>query len=461
MVNLRRRILVVTLSLIAGTVATCSIAVYFVASHSLWLNLDAALLQIAKTEIASATDTGTIHVHETGPMTLSIKGVRGYEKFVWIESKSGKLLACTENVPGAEIAGLEQGRLKAHTGVTQASKISINKEDVRALFYPFKSLDGSAVVGVVGVPTAATEAAVAEVGEVALGVGLVCFLIAAAAAVLLSEFIAVPIKDLARRIEDSDPAGRPIHERVNAPYAELNTLVQALNELSGRVSAMIAEKEKIIGTQRQFIADTSHELRTPVSNLRGTIEVALRRDREAQDYREALETSHGEVKRISRLIDDLLTLAKSDIGEFAIQTTPCDAALILQDAIRVARDSRIHYVGPIQFQATVDPDRFRQALDNLIRNAITHAETRIEVRLESEGHSWRVTVGNDGPEIPPEDQGSIFERFARLDVSRSRDTGGTGLGLAIVRAIVEGHKGSVKVTSRDRWTEFALEFPAG
>ncbi|HMS54050.1 MAG TPA: ATP-binding protein [Fimbriimonadaceae bacterium] len=459
MANLRRRILLVTLSLIGGTVLACSIAVYFVAAHSLWRNLDAALLQIAKTEIASATDTGTIHVHETGPMNLAIPDVRGYEKFVWIEDQAGQVLACTKNVLEAGIEGLEQGRTRAKRGQVEATDISINQTRVRALFYPLKGLDGGSLVGVVAVPSADTEQAVAEVGEVALAVGLLCFVIAAITAVLLSEFIAVPLKDLARQIEVSDPSGNTVHERVRAPYAELDTLVSALNELSGKVSAMLSEKKAIIGTQRQFIADTSHELRTPVSNLRGTIEVALRRDRSLQDYQEALRTSLGETKRISRLIDDLLTLAKSDIGEFVIRPVPCDASAIIFEAVRLLNDQRIKFVGPDHFEAKLDPDRFRQALDNLLRNACTHAESIIEVRLESDSQSWYVKVSNDGPDISPDQQEAIFERFVRLDESRNRDTGGSGLGLPIVRAIAEGHGGRVKVTSGNGWTEFRLEFP--
>lgn len=462
MIQLRKRITVVTIGLVVGTVLVCAVAVFFVASSSFRSNLDDSILQLARTEIASATDTGHLHVHETSPRTLKVAGVAGYEKYVWIENEAGSRLAATSNiVPETEVVGVDPFLEVAKRGFTVFGDIQVDGKAVRAVFYPFKDLQGKPVYGVVGIPSGAITTTVEKMGAVVLGVGLVAMLIGIAVALLLSRYVTDPLRELAKGVESADPSKGAVAE-IEAPYEEVSTLANAFNQMVARVRAMLAEREATIDTQRRFVADTSHELRTPVSNLRNVLDVTLRRDRTADEYREALETADREVARMGRLVQDLLDLAKSDSGELKFVMHPCDAAAIVKAAAGAKVEPRvsISVMAPVPVMVEADEHRVRQAIDNLLRNALTHAKSQVEVSATCSEGDVRIEVGNDGPPIPEAELDAIFERFYRLDASRARDTGGSGLGLSIVRAIATGHGGRVEVASSEAWTCFTLILPA-
>lgn len=462
MIRLQRRVLAVTLGLTVGTVILTGAAVFLMSSASLRSNLDNSILQLARTEIASATDTGSLHVHETGQKTLDVSGVTGYEKFVWLESYDGRHLASTENVlPDSRIVGAEPFRKVARSGETTFGDIEIEGRSIRAVFYPFRDMKGQPAIGIVGFPTSIVTDLIAKIGEVVLLAGAFCILAAGAIAVFLARSVSEPLRLLAQRVESVDPSRSGSAALVEAPYEEMSTLVGSFNHLVGRVQEMLHERERTINRQRQFVADTSHELRTPVSNLQGTIEVTLRRERTEAEYRGALETSLGEVQRMSRLIQDLLALAKSDVGEFDVHPKECNLSPIVRAALTSCAPLEIEAEVdvPDVLMATCDADRVRQAVDNLLRNALTHAKSRIRVRVfEVEGDSV-IGISNDGPPIAAGDTELIFERFHRLDHSRARDTGGSGLGLPIARAIAMAHGGTVTVESEPTETTFWLRFP--
>lgn len=462
MIKLQRRVLAVTLGLTVGTVILTGAAVFLMSSASLRNNLDNSILQLARTEIASATDTGSLHVHETGQKTLDVSGVAGYEKFVWLEDIGGRHLASTANVlPNSRVIGAEPFRRVARAGETTFGDIEIEGRSIRAVFYPFRDMKGQPAIGIVGFPTSIVTDLIAKIGEVVLIAGAFCILAAGAIAVFLARSVADPMRELARQVEQIDPSRADSPPLVEAPYEEMSTLVGSFNHLVGRVQEMLHEREKTINRQRQFVADTSHELRTPVSNLQGTIEVTLRRERTEAEYRGALQTSLGEVQRMSRLIQDLLALAKSDVGEFDVHPKECDLSVIVRSAAAsdASREIETQMDVPDIFLVRCDADRVRQALDNLLRNALTHAKSRIQIRVfEDEGDAV-ISVSNDGPPIAAGDTELIFERFYRLDHSRARDTGGSGLGLPIARAIAIAHGGTVTVESGPTETTFWLRLP--
>ena len=177
MIKLRQRVLTVTIGLITGTVAICGVSLYLVASRSLRKNLDNSILQLAQTEIASATDMGFVHVHELGPQTISVKGVPGYEKYVWIEDATGRKVANTSNIGvQTDIQGAAAASRKALSGETTFDDIVINGRPVRAVFYPFRDLKQEPVVGVVGVPSAAVTEVITLIGEAVWLAGFLCIL---------------------------------------------------------------------------------------------------------------------------------------------------------------------------------------------------------------------------------------------------------------------------------------------
>jgi signal transduction histidine kinase len=202
--------------------------------------------------------------------------------------------------------------------------------------------------------------------------------------------------------------------------------------------------------QQAFVADASHELRTPLTVIRGQLEVlAAQPSPPGDEVRRVEHLAQAELARITRLVDDLLLLAKAEHTQFL---RPDEIALA--DFVRQLWDG-MSLLGTRRFELEpipdgtlrADPDRLAQALRNLISNAIEHTApehglVRMAVERAGYGHV-RFVVEDDGPGIPPAQRERIFDRFYRVDTARDRASGGTGLGLAIVRAIVEAHGGRV------------------
>ncbi len=226
---------------------------------------------------------------------------------------------------------------------------------------------------------------------------------------------------------------------------EVGVLAEAFNHMLDRLTGELKG-------QREFIADASHELRTPITVIRGQLEVlAAQENPSAVDVRQAEEHVHREITRISRLVDDLLLLAQAEHNNF-LRLDRIDLGSFVEqlwDGISLTA-TRHFELGPLPSGRLVaDPDRLAQALRNMAANAIRHtAEGSGLVRLEVEAYGAdrvRFAVVDDGPGIAPSERERVFERFHRTDPARSRADGGAGLGLAIVRAIAEAHHGEVGV----------------
>ncbi len=224
---------------------------------------------------------------------------------------------------------------------------------------------------------------------------------------------------------------------------EVKVLSDAFNRMLDRLAGELKG-------QREFIADASHELRTPITVIRGQLEVlAAEPDPTAADVRRTEQHVQREIIRISRLVDDLLLLAQAEHTDF-LRYERFDLPVFVEqlwDGISLTAARRFE-LGPVpDGTLKADPDRLAQALRNLARNAVGHTrEPDGLVRLEVEAVGYgqiRFTVLDDGPGIPAAERERIFERFHRTDPARSRSEGGAGLGLAIVRAIAEAHHGEV------------------
>jgi signal transduction histidine kinase len=206
--------------------------------------------------------------------------------------------------------------------------------------------------------------------------------------------------------------------------------------------------------QRAFVADASHELRTPLTIIRGQLEVLAAQPRpSAEEVRRVERLVAGEIARVSRLVDDLLLLAKSEQTQF-LRIEPLDLAPYVGElwtgvTLLAKRDFQLGELPDGLLHA--DPDRLAQALRNLLANAIAHTAPGsglVRLRAQRAGRGrLRFVVEDDGPGIPPGERERIFDRFNRTDSARDRASGGTGLGLAIVRAIVQAHGGAVTAGS--------------
>jgi two-component system heavy metal sensor histidine kinase CusS len=275
-----------------------------------------------------------------------------------------------------------------------------------------------------------------------------------------------PLRDIAAS------AGRVTVNRLNTRItvarvpSELEALVNALN-------AMLERVDRGFQHLSRFTADLAHDMRTPLSNMRGAAEVALARPRSTEEYESLLASNLEECDRLSRMIENVLFLARAEHPQFVKHMCEFDAG---QELTRIAEyfegiaddaNVRVQVTGAATL--TADLELFRRAVSNLLANAIRYTPRGGEIVLDAaeSGEEVRVTVSNEGQPIGHEHLERIFDRFYRIDPSRSSlpstgssqgSTGSTGLGLAIVRTIMELHGGSVRAESDTRGTCFILTF---
>ncbi|MBI3216512.1 MAG: HAMP domain-containing histidine kinase [Mycobacterium sp.] len=264
--------------------------------------------------------------------------------------------------------------------------------------------------------------------------------------------------DLARPIAEVDPVTR---------FTEVGQLGAALNRMLERIGDAMASRQASETRVRQFVADASHELRTPLTSIRGYAELAQRhRDELPEPVAHAMGRIHSEAKRMTTLVEDMLLLAQLDAGR-PLEHELVDLSGLLADAVSDAHVAapQHHWRLDLPEQPLFvvgDSARLQQVIANLLSNARTHtpAGTTVTATLScpDDGHV-HVTVSDDGPGIPVEQQAEIFGRFVRGDSSRSRRAGSTGLGLAIVDAVVKAHQGTISVKGGPG-TTFEVVLPA-
>jgi len=234
--------------------------------------------------------------------------------------------------------------------------------------------------------------------------------------------------------------GADLHRRVPEPGGD-----DEIARLARTMNTMLERVERAGARQRRFVADASHELRSPLTRIRSELEVDLAHPETASPD----ETHHSvlaETVAMQRLVDDLLHIARSDDGATPRRAELVDLDdLVLREADRLREDARVKVdVSRVSAaQVTGDPDQLRRVIRNLADNAERHASGRVTFRLEERAGHAHLTVADDGPGIPAQERERIFERFARLEDARTRASGGAGLGLAIVRDLVARHGGTV------------------
>jgi two-component system OmpR family sensor kinase len=305
-------------------------------------------------------------------------------------------------------------------------------------------IGGRLVVVGAGEPLAIVSRAQNGVARTFVLAGALTLLLALVASYLAGARVSAPLRRMATIAARVDAGELEPRMEPGGGRGEVSVLAETFNHMLDRLTGELKG-------QREFIADASHELRTPITVIRGQLEVlAAQENPSADDVRRAEQHVHREITRISRLVDDLLLLAQAEHNNFLrVQGIDLDRFVgQLWDGVSLTADRHFE-LGPVPAGTLhADPDRLAQALRNLAANAIRHtAEGDGLVRLEVHSHGpdrVRFAVIDDGPGIAPGERERIFERFHRTDPARSRDEGGAGLGLAIVRAIAEAHHGDVR-----------------
>lgn len=295
------------------------------------------------------------------------------------------------------------------------------------------------------------------------GSGCLALAIGLAGGWVISRGIVRPIAKIAATAEAI--SAHNLSGRIDTPPldSELVGLAKVLNEMFSRLEAQFAR-------QTRFTADASHELRTPVALLHSQIELALKRPRTPEEYREALETCLRASGRMRSLLDGLLTLARADAGHLSLAFQQVALGELVEEVVDQHRSDaeRAHVTltaalpdAPVVVMG--DPVFLSRVLANLLSNAIRHTSEggTIQISLAvGVNREAILSVADTGCGIPMEDQAKIFERFYRADKARSRASGGSGLGLAICKSIVEAHAGTISFTSRPgEGTTFVVQIP--
>ena len=346
---------------------------------------------------------------------------------------------------GRELAGVERVERGDFTGPDGK---------IRYLAVPVRIEGRTRGAFLVTVRLGEEEDEVGDVLRVNAIVALSVLLVASALAFLIVGRVLAPLRgvaETARSITDTDLSQRIAVEGDD----EIADLARTFN-------AMLDRLEEAFGVQRAFVSDAGHELRTPITIIRGHLDLLVSG---AAPQEEVLEIVTDELERMSRLVDDLLLLAKSQRPNF-LQLRHEDLDVLTEELFHKAsalaeRDWRLERAAVGRVLA--DRQRITQAVMNLVRNAAEHTEPGASITLGSEirGTDARLWVTDTGPGIPVAEQGRIFERFARGDTASAR-TEGAGLGLAITRAIAEAHGGRVELRSRPgQGATFAIVIPTG
>ena len=249
---------------------------------------------------------------------------------------------------------------------------------------------------------------------------------------------------------------------LDAPYEEFTRLAQTFNTMMDRL-------QKVFEAQRRFVADAAHEIQTPLTVLKGNLDVAFRKNRKAVEYREVLISNLDAVERLINLSRSLITLARLSGHEVTAPTHPLALEPLMRELLSefsvLADDRRItlsldaHPVRPVP----AHEDQIKRLLVNLLANALryTSAEGAVTLQLRPADDGVMIAVRDDGQGIASEHLPHIFDRFYRVDSARARDSGGVGLGLAIAKEIVAAHRGWITVESElGKGSVFIVWLPA-
>jgi two-component system OmpR family sensor kinase len=446
---LRARILVVTVALFLVGLGAAGVTTYYFLSSFLVDRIDDQLEAATAPVAAELTRTAPPHRDEHESFLpdgtyAALVDARGR-----VQRETG--FAFDQDAPQPEIP-TELIRTQAAEGQPTLTTVPAvgGETEFRLIAEPLGA-EGTVVVALPLTEVRATQRRLLLIAGAVSGLVLVAI---AAAAYWLTRRELRPLERMADKA--GAIAAGDLSQRVepDEPRTEVGRLGGALNSMLTEIERAFAERLAAEERLRRFLADASHELRTPVTSIRGYAELFRRGagDRPA-DLANVMRRIEQEGKRMGELVEELLLLARLDQG-LPLERQPVDVAAVVDaavDAARAADPQRpIDVVSDGPLVVVGAESRLRQVVDNLLTNARVHtpAATPVHVRLGAEDEQVVLEVADEGPGVPPEEADRIFERFHRTDRSRTRSQGGVGLGLAIVRSLVEAHGGAVGYRAR-------------
>src|SRR6267143_1417399 len=380
-------------------------------------------------------------------------------RYVEVVDADGHLVAWSHNLSGHQLIipapALSEAQQRG------GSLVVLN--DLRVALVPL-SLDRSKQLGfaIVAEPLGVVEEGLRRLRrDFVFGVPLI-LLLASLGGYFLARKSLSPITRMNQQTQRITAQNLSAQLDVANPRDEVGRLALTINALLARLDAAFQE-------QKRFIADASHELRTPIAVLRGETEVALEQERVTAEYKESLALIKDEAERLSRIVENLFMLARQPVDAPSTIREPVRLDEIVADCARAAsvlatqKGLRLEIEGSLPaITVKGDDEMLKRMLLNLLDNAVkyTPAGGEISIALGSQNGDAHIVVTDTGIGIPAEDQSRIFDRFYRVDKARSRALGSAGLGLSIARWIVEGHGGSLSVESEvGRGSAFTVELP--
>ncbi|MEO8139095.1 MAG: ATP-binding protein [Gemmatimonadota bacterium] len=453
---LRTAVGILTLTLLLGLVSALALRTL------LYRQLDGTLVHLAEVEAqAGAAHTSSEFEFHEGVL-LSAGSGAGAEltRYAQLWSSAGAPLVRSTNLstdlmlPADAVAAAREGRIVWDTHLWRGQRL-------RCVVYPLQLV--GAAHGMHMLQVAAPLAPLERTLRDFLLLGLLLVIVAVGAAFLVGWRIAGdalrPTREITEQVESIREGTPSPTITAHANVDEFTRLVQVLN-------AMLARLDQASALQRRFTADASHELRGPLTALRGELDLALRRERTTQEYRDTLERCREEVVRLTRLATDLLTLARNEAGLSAQDQTEVDLRDIAErvrsrfQAVAGEGNLRIVLSGPISV-VRGDAAMLERIISNLVDNAVKHTprDGTIEIAI-SAGDPTSLTVRDTGPGISEEDRPRLFNRFFRGD-ARAAHGDSTGLGLAIAKAAAQAHGGRLEFLGNEPGAVFRLVLPAG
>lgn len=427
--SIRFQITALATAAVAVVLVVAGVALVVAHRITLTSNIDATLVQRTD-DIVALMETSALP-----PEELAGNKTEGFAQ--WVD-KAGVVVASTANLLGAPPLpiGLD---VRLQQTIQNVDGLEVDDDTFRVLT---RRIDGG-LLHVATTYDVVSESNGALSATLAVAIPILVAILALVVWWLVGRTLR-PVEEI--RAEVAEIGLTDLHRRVPEPESD-----DEIAQLAGTMNEMLERVEVSIERQQRFVADASHELRSPLTRMRLDLEVTLA-DADDPEERNVLSSTLDEVVALQFLVVDLLLLARADAGQDQMPYVNVDLDdLIVREARRIQSHERVDLDISRVSAALVlgDSAQLTRAFRNLLDNAEQHAASRISLSLEELDGQAVLTITDDGSGISAQDADRVFERFGRLDEARSSSTGGTGLGLAIAREIVERHRGSILLARID------------
>ncbi len=421
---IRMRLTIAFIAVMAAVLAAAGVFLYAQFRSDLDAQIDNSL-RLEAQDLEALVDAG-------GPQAVAVSDI----PFAQVYAGDGRLLTTTRKPAGSRLLTPTQAQ-RAAQGAQRIRTENFGSGSVRVLAIPASAPHGPRLALAIADPLRLRNHELSHLRSLLLISGPLALLLASIAGYELARAALRPVDQMRVDLEGMSERTEPLDVPDSAD--EIGALGRTLNALLDRVREAVAR-------ERRLVSDASHELRTPLTTLRAEVDLALLGDREPAELRAALQSAAEEAKRMSRLADDLLILARADQGRLPLDPHPVQPRELLEAAASRARAAadirgRSIVIG-VENGATVlaDSDRAAQALGNLITNALLYGNGTVALTARNGGAMVELHVTDEGPGFTGDLLGRAFERFGRGEQARA-SVQGSGLGLAIVEAIATAHGG--------------------